>query len=505
MSRQIGFSLFLVPALLAASARGHAAVPGEDVTQWLKERVPTSETYLLRNISPDLPGHKKGVVLAAPWVVPGVQDYRFHWIRDAALVMNPLVSRYLETRDPQAQAKYFARIRDFLNFSKENQDAPEPDGAEKVGLGEVKFNVDGSRYTAWMRPQNDGPALRAITVLRFASAQLSSSGGTDLVRHLYDGSRPGSRGLKASGLLKADLDYVAVHWPDTGFDPWEEVKGHHFYTRLVQRKALRDGAWLAGKLGDPAAAKGYLDAATKLESAIDAHWIPAGSKTPFGTVSTGQVWDSFDRVFGVDYKSTGLDVAVVLGALHAHNELDAAGDRYFAPSDDRILATAHALARAFQKEFPLSEATPADPAGAMVGTPIGRYPKDKYNGLDTKTQGNPWFLATAAFAELYYRCAEDWQRTGAILVNPINLEFLSTLSVGGIKAGETIGAQDPRFAALISSVRALGDTYLRRVKLHEGPQGHLNEQFSRKDGALQGAEDLSWSYASILSAAAHRR
>jgi glucoamylase len=53
-------------------------------------------------------------------------------------------------------------------------------------------------------------------------------------------------------------------------------------------------------------------------------------------------------------------------------------------------------------------------------------------------------------------------------------------------------------------VRNLGDSYLRLTKTYEAKDGHLNEQYSRLDGAPQGAVDLSWSYASLLSAAEAR-
>ena len=140
----------------------------ESLNIWLPGVLPKAESLLQENISPPLPGYKKGFVMAAPWTVPDVQNYKYHWVRDAALVMTTVVTRYREATNPVLKKAAFESLIDYANFSKENQLAPEPGSDEKVGLGEVKFNPDGSRYTKWMRPQNDGPALRAITFIRFA-------------------------------------------------------------------------------------------------------------------------------------------------------------------------------------------------------------------------------------------------------------------------------------------------------------------------------------------------
>lgn len=468
-----------------------------DISDWLEKRVPTSQQYLSNNISS--PGYKKGFVIAAPWMVPGVQDYRFHWVRDAGIVMGTVATNYLYSENAKVQTQAFDQLRDFINFSKENQIAPET-GPELIGLGEVKFNPDGSRFTKWMRPQNDGPALRAITIMRFARS-LIKDGNIALAQHLYNGSQVGSNGFNAPSVVKDDLDYVAEHWNDITFDPWEEVKGRHFYTSMVQRKALVDGQTLALTLGDVVSAEKYKTAGLLIEKEVERHWLPAGKNTPMKTKSQGQIWDTFDQVYGPNYKVTGLDVSVVLASLHSHNEFDTETIRFYSPSHSRVLRTAHLIARAFEGTFPLSKVA-TESSNGPVGTPIGRYPHDKYNGYTSELDGNPWFLATAAFAELYYRCALEWEQDQKIVVNETNLEFLTTL-LPSLTAGETIRPSDKRFGHLVSAIRALGDSYLRRVKLHE-VDGHLTEQYSRVNGTKTGAEDLTWSYSALITAAISR-
>jgi glucoamylase len=91
--------------------------------------------------------------------------------------------------------------------------------------------------------------------------------------------------------------------------------------------------------------------------------------------------------------------------------------------------------------------------GDPMSVPIGRYPEDTYSGGDARTVGNPWFLATNAFAELYFL------------------------------------ANQPDKA----------HTFLRRTRYHSGGATTFSEQFSRQTGFMMSAPDLTWNYASFLS------
>ena len=61
------------------------------------------------------------------------------------------------------------------------------------------------------------------------------------------------------------------------------------------------------------------------------------------------------------------------------------------------------------------------------GTPIGRYYPGHYPGTSTDTamsfKGQPWFLTSAALAEVYYRAAGMVQDAGAAKVNQVTQAF----------------------------------------------------------------------------------
>src|SRR4051812_28309101 len=139
------FSVLLF--LAAASVRADA--------DWLDREGPTAVRKLLANISPQ--GTRPGVVVASPQRKN--PDYFFHWIRDSALVMDVIAKVHGRTEAMTPEKLQLRKLLlDFTDFSRQNQLAP-----ALTGLGEPKFNVDGSAFTGpWARPQNDGPALRAI-------------------------------------------------------------------------------------------------------------------------------------------------------------------------------------------------------------------------------------------------------------------------------------------------------------------------------------------------------
>lgn len=128
----------------------------------------------------------------------------------------------------------------YADFSNIIARVPNPSDAFDARLGEPKFYANGTGYWGeWGRPQNDGPALRALSLLRFINTYISRHGlekALPLIRQkLYDNKLP------TSTVLKMDLEYIAHKWHFPCFDLWEEIQGFHFYTRIVQRRALIEG------------------------------------------------------------------------------------------------------------------------------------------------------------------------------------------------------------------------------------------------------------------------
>ncbi len=306
-----------------------------------------------------------GMVVASP--SRSNPDYYFDWVRDTALTMRSLIDYWEISKDPKIKKM----ILTWIDAETYRQTLP-----TLSGLGEPKYNIDGSGYRgAWGRPQNDGPALRALAMIKF-SRLLIAQGETDYVlKKLYHGILP------ADSVIKKDLEYTAYNWKVPSFDLWEEELGMHFYTLLSQHTALQEGAKLAEDLGDQGAADFY---------AQQAVWIAEKLKAEFVDLRVGILVTTQKVNGGLGYKNSGLDVAPLLALLH-----NSPYQKVFSFSHPAVKRYVEVLKNTFTEIYTVNKTYP------HLGIAIGRYPEDRYNGYHTEGLGNPWFLSTLALGEYY--------------------------------------------------------------------------------------------------------
>ncbi|MFA5162035.1 MAG: glycoside hydrolase family 15 protein [Elusimicrobiales bacterium] len=406
-----------------------------------------------------------GSVCAAPPGKPPEPDYFFHWTRDSAIVMDVLSALDAKAPSPERQAM----LADFIHFSRGLQ-TDFPDG----GLGEPRFNMDGSAdVLKWSRPQHDGPALRALTLIRHESRRAPLPDKT-------------AAELRAAAL--ADLDFIASAWDKPAFDLWEEYRGADYYAAVVQLAALEAGsAWAAAK-GEGERAKSYSAAAGALRSALEGYWR---SDAGFYAFHLGKqiYWDGTER----PKPGGNLDFAIVMAALHSGLE-----DGPHSLLGDRVLSTTVKLEDLFAKTYPLNRARAQDEGAAM-----GRYDGDDYYG------GNPWAFATFAWAQAHYRAASLAAKKSELSATPLNLEFFSrALRRAGRTAmpaaGDNLLAPGLR-ADLLRGLVLRGDDVMRTARRCIPPSGDIAEQFDKTTGAPVSARNLSWSFASFLAAEQARR
>ena len=479
----------MVTATLARTPPGRStersSIKSADTADWISAVRKAAIDKMLANISP--PDGERGAVLASPSRQD--PDYYYHWIRDAARTMGE-IAVLAETGQRVSAAcpdgSYHDLLVDYVEFSKINQTTP----TISHGPGEPKFYVTGAAFNGpWGRPQNDGPAQRALILTRWANALLAGGRRDYVTGVLYDGREP------SFSVIKSDLDFVGHHWRDPCFDLWEEVDGTHFYTRMLQRAALAEGAALATALDDPGAAKFYQAQAKQIEQQMEAFW----------SADRGYFLATIDRVGGLDYKASDLDTSVLIGSFQAYSRKFP----FLAPDSDRILATAGALHDAFKDLYPINRTTQAFD-GQVLYPGIGRYPEDRYTGGASLGQGNPWFLCTLAMGAVLYKASALLKKRDAITVSAENIAVFDEAvrlvdSSLRLRTGEVLNASSKAFRAVISGLMALGDAYLRRVEYHSGDDGSLSEQFDRDTGFMISARDLTWSYVAMIITANWRQ
>ena len=367
---------------------------------WIDQEAHFAAGAMLRSVSAthlikDRPGFgqrvipQPGSVVASPVLAAydPDPDYFFHWFRDSAIVIDALRTAPAEAIEMRTAVD---RLREFVEFSRSLRSLdgrqllrdgrlrdkvqpsflqyvrPDAEIAEVFGdaaRAEARVNPDGTLdFTRWARPQNDGPALRVLALKRWRDAEPALD-----------------ETLRAAmlELVVGDLDFVRSRAQKPSFDIWEEESGYHYYTQLVQAQALARGAEWLQETGDAARARACRSAADERAPSLDANWSAADGYYRSRTGVTG----------GVPEKA--LDIAVILGVLHAGRAKGA-----HSVLDPRVQATLTALEDLFDAEFALNHKRPPD-----CGPAMGRYANDVYFG------GNPWYLATLAAAEFYFKLA----------------------------------------------------------------------------------------------------
>jgi glucoamylase len=386
----------------------------EALDLWVQRQYHHSAAAMMRSISPigivkHRPGFaqtvkpRKGSVVASP--VLGAYDpepdYFFHWYRDSAVVVDAL---RLLFEDAGVECHALAHFADFVQFSLSLQaldgrslagpgadpaspswrDSIAPDYRQYVRTdedlaaahgeavaGETRVNPDGTLdLSRWPRPQNDGPSMRAITLLRWRRSAHFEAGLNGPV----------------DALLRADLEFTRRHWREACFDIWEEEKGLHYYTLRVAAAALEGGAGWFELQGERATALACRANVAEILRLLDGYWR-----------EDRQFYRS--RILESNASSAKeLDIAVIFAALHAAGD----GDTHSA-RDPRMHATLARLERLFDDEYAINRSRGAR-APAM-----GRYAGDVY------FSGGAYYFSTLAAAEFCFRAALTSPATGSLV------------------------------------------------------------------------------------------
>lgn len=464
--------LFLVTAYAKTiSAPPFSSEELNVIKHHLFNNIATEEHIFIKEADGRILHSLPGAVLASPYSkYPAfIQDYQFHWIRDAAITMQEVVYLYAHANSEERQ-HLKSYLINYINFEHQAQKQTSKNGEV---LGEPKYNIDGSVWDGqWGRPQNDGPALRASTMIDIANIFMEE-GQEKFIREFL------------LNVITTDLDYLVARWGNYTFDLWEEVGDQdHFFTKMVQRKALFSGAKLMKKLGDEHRATVYASMAFSITDSLQKHW------------SNGRGYFA-ETIHQQDHRGGGLDTSIILGVMYGD-----LGDveMPFAVTDDRIMSSVYYIRNSFSGLYRVNVDHPEQ------APLLGRYPGDVYDGNQSE-YGNPWILTTNALAQYYYMLANAYLKCGKITVSKHNLLFFKQIDAKLINKEEVIlfSSNPNKFYAVVNSLIEEGDKFLLTVKRYgvcypDSSCLHFAEQIDRSSGQQTSAKDLTWGYATILTA-----
>ncbi|RQM05172.1 hypothetical protein DH86_00003182 [Scytalidium sp. 3C] len=356
-------------------------------------------------------------------------------------------------------------IEDYIHAQAVLQTVSNPSGTflpAGLGLGEPKFQVDGTRFNgAWGRPQRDGPALRAISLINYSNWLIKNGQSSTAKTVVWP-------------IIQNDLSYVGQYWNQTGFDLWEETEGSSFFTIQNQHRALAQGAQLAHDLRVTCTG---CDQAPEILCFLQSFWN--------GEYVVSNI--------NVDNGRTGLDANSILGSI-AVFDIDAYCDSpTLQPCHSQSLANFKALVDSFRKIYTINSGIPAN-----SGAAVGRYPEDVYQG------GNPWYLITTAAAEFLYDAVAQWKARHNLIVDSTSLAFFQDLYPSVEIRKYNSGNANSPFAQIMDAVTAYADSFVAIAEKYTPTNGSLSEQFNRDTGVPLSAYDLTWSYAAFVTMAQRR-
>ncbi len=486
---------------MATAGATIGGVRGDEKTpllDWMARQNDVSAALMLRAISAthlvkERPGFgqtikpSRGSILASTAIGAWDPDpdYFFHWLRDSALVVDALrhviaegafagegLSRFKEfiafsLSLNRLDGAGFLRLADdfrknvepfFLQFVRDDGDLQKITG-DRV-LGEPRFNPDATLdISKWSRPQHDGPARRALALMRFWPLA-----GLD-----------GQARASMRALILTDLCFILRHWREPCFDMWEEELGHHYSTRLMHHAALADGAsWMEEAGVDEARANTFRDAAREIAKTLDEYWNP----------DKGFYASRRGVANGVPGKE--LDFATILAVIHAAREKGP-----HSVLDPRAMATLARLEELFGASYAINQGR-----AEARGPAMGRYANDRY------FSGGAYYFSTLGAAEFYYALAEA--AAGAeVPVAADNKEFLLRLGVADDSLA--LPPPAPEHRNRVEALLRRGDQFMATVAAYTPACGELSEQFDQATGVQTSAKSLAWSHAALITAFARRR
>ncbi|KAJ3085680.1 glycoside hydrolase 15 protein [Quaeritorhiza haematococci] len=300
------------------------------------------------------------------------------------------------------------------------------------------------------RPHNDGPALRASTLIRFANAYLAKGGDKNVIRSkLYDGLLP------TNTVVKVDLEYVENHWREKSVDLWSNVA-------LSSKAPPSHTPWAISTHPPSTPPK---PKPSNPQSMLTGPPNPHASTNP-STQPPGLSKDP---------------TATILGVIHGYSN-----DRFYSPTNERVLATLEQIRQDFETEYNIA-GIKVDEGGLPLGTPFGRYKEDVYDGtMWWGSRGNPWVLATLGVAEMYYAAVGEYRKAGIINITTVSLPFFRSLNIStpnlNLAANATFTKGTAEFDSIINALAQTANALIRRVKFHVGPSRRMAEQFSKDTG-----------------------
>eukprot|EP00484_Ammonia_sp_Unknown_P003354 CAMPEP_0197075158 /NCGR_PEP_ID=MMETSP1384-20130603/211470_1 /TAXON_ID=29189 /ORGANISM="Ammonia sp." /LENGTH=547 /DNA_ID=CAMNT_0042514001 /DNA_START=1 /DNA_END=1645 /DNA_ORIENTATION=+ len=359
------------------------------------------------------------------------------------------------------------RFQNYVSWVQAAQQQTDPNGINV--LGEPKFNCDGTVYgKGWCRPQNDGPASRAIAQISYAFWLLDQGRKSYVTNYLYGGGGGSNATCTVSNPDKVDCGFVGI----SSNSAWRKAvvgtgggsnatctvsnpdKVDCGFVGITQQQCLAKGCcwyeiddnpnnypWCYEK-GGSGGGKGTIPKDLNYVMEIWNNgqscdlWEEVRGTTFYTTMvqryalyygaalaralndtSSASTWETaaasidstiegFDHSGTIQDYSRTWDCSILVATLYGGtpDKFQPKVAEMFPPSNKDVLNTVSQLKSHWDGAYALNK---EDDTNGIPGTLIGRYANDKYPGCSANggSQGHAWILCSNALADIYYRNA----------------------------------------------------------------------------------------------------
>src|SRR6266571_4091536 len=278
----------------------------------------------------------------------------------------------------------------------------------------------------------------------------------------------------AVDLVNANVAFLLEAYKQPTTNLWEEHIGYSFFARAAQLRCFEEV--LATSVAGINKPNELQPAVDWLRQALDGHWD--GQKYISMMADPGNGGAPSPQHPVVDGYDPNIDIvqACVYGGVRC--------------TDTKMLATAAQLRSQWEEDgmalYPINKADKELGLGPL----FGRYPGDVYDGdaAHPVLGGHPWALSTCNVAELHYMLAAEIRSSGQIPFDDLSAPFFAQSGIVSSTA-----------AAAAAALVATGDAMVRAVVYHSDNL-EISEQFDGMTGYERSVHNLTWSYASYLSA-----
>ena len=110
----------------------------------------------------------------------------------------------------------------------------------------------------------------------------------------------------------------------------------------------------------------------------------------------------------------------------------------------------------------------------------------------------PWYLATFAVAEQLYDALAVWNSENSLTITSLSQPFFAQFDSSA--APGTYSSSSTEFSTYTQAVKTLAESYIAMAAKYTPSGGGLAEQYDKNSGSPVSAVDLTWSYASSITA-----